>query len=331
MTEYSVIIPAYNCENTIENTVKSILISGLQNCEIVIVDDGSKDGTSAICDSLANRNEALRCIHQENAGVSVARNRGIAEAKGEYILFFDADDSVDENAFCHAAEIIDEASPDMLIFGASFDYYHKGKMYRRDELCYTEEVCFGAEQFPERFEKLFACNALSPVWNKLIKREILINNNVRFDGEVFEMEDFLFSVKCMKQCKTVYMLPEAIYRYRQAEDERSTYNRLCRVDSLTEYMRPFEDATAEIENGNRVVEKIYAMLFNEQIRFADTERIEKAASDMLSGKYSDVIKRTYPALFDNMRNGRFEEIHRQKMKARLRHFAAVRYKYLRSL
>lgn len=331
MFKYSVIIPAYNCELTIENTVYSILSSGLVDFEIVIIDDGSKDRTGEICDAFAEKFEQVYCIHQKNAGVSAARNQGIAEAKGEYIIFFDADDSIDENAFCHAVEIIDKTSPDMLIFGESFDYYHKGKMYRRDELCYKEEICLSAERLAERFEELFACNALSPVWNKFIKRGMLINNNVHFDGEVFEMEDFLFSVKCMKQCETVYMLPEAIYRYRQAEDERSTYNRLRRVDSLTEYMKPFEDVVAEIENGGRVVERIYAMLFSEQIRFADTEEIEKAASDMLSGKYSDVIKNAYPVLFDNMQNGKFEEIYRQKMKARLRHFVAVRYKYLRSL
>lgn len=328
---FSVIIPAYNCAKTIEDTVNSIFASGLTDFEILIVDDGSNDGTDKVCDALSEKHEYIRCIHQENAGVSAARNRGIEESTGEYILFFDSDDSVDKNAFCHAVEIIEEVSPDMLIFGESFDYYHNGKMYRRDELCYPEEVCLDAEQWSEKLEELFDCNALSPVWNKFIKREILINNNIRFDGEVFEMEDFLFSIKCLKHCEKVYVLPEVIYRYRQAEDERSTYNRLCRVDSLTEYMKPFEEAVAELKNGKKLVEQIYAMLFNEQIRFADAEKIKTAAEDMLNGKYASVIKEQSPELFADMQNGNFEKIHMQRLKSRLRHFAAVRYKYLRSL
>lgn len=342
MCKFSVIVPAYNCAGTLENTVKSILSSGLADFELIIIDDGSKDETGMLCDKLAGEYGQIRCIHQENAGVSSARNRGIDEAEGKYILFFDCDDSVDADAFQDIDGMIDNAQPDMLIFGESFDYCFKGRMYRRDELVYGREGCLDSTEVCKSFEELYSCNALSPVWNKFIKRSMITENSIRFDGDIFEMEDFLFSVKCLAHCESVYMLPKAIYRYRQAEDERGTYNRLCRVRSLTEYMIPFENAAEEaaavfadhgarFESGGRVVEKIYAMLFHEQIRFAGIERIKNAASDMLGGRYAEVIRKTYPGLFDDMQNGRFGRIYMRNLKARLRHYAAVRYKYLRSL
>lgn len=342
MIKYSVIIPAYNCAKTIENTVGSILMSGLIDFEIVIVDDGSTDGTGKICDEMGLQHGCIRCVHQKNAGVSAARNRGIKEAAGEYVWFFDADDSVDESALCGIADIISEKSPDMLIFGISFDYYFSGKMYRRDELYYDDEGVLTAKKWSELLLPMFASNSLSTVCNKFIKREIIIGHKIRFNEKIFEMEDFLFVINCLTHCDGIYMLPKAIYRYKQTETGKNTYNRLCRVDSLTDYMKPFEDALTELEENlgkrgialadrEKVVNEIYLMLFREQIYFAETEGIKKAASDMLGGKYAEVVKNTLPVLYGELANGKFEKVHLRYMKSRLRHFAAVRYKYLRSL
>ena len=78
----SVVIPAYNCINSLETTVDSILHSGLTDYEILLIDDGSTDGTSELCDALVSRHGCVRCVHQENGGVSNARNRGIGEGLG---------------------------------------------------------------------------------------------------------------------------------------------------------------------------------------------------------------------------------------------------------
>ena len=77
---FSVIVPCYNCVKTLENTVNSIQASGLSNYELLLIDDGSADGTGALCDVLCEKYPELRCIHQPNAGVSAARNRGVDEA-----------------------------------------------------------------------------------------------------------------------------------------------------------------------------------------------------------------------------------------------------------
>lgn len=124
---FSVVIPAYNCSGTLVGTVDSIRASGLTDLEIILIDDGSTDGTSEVCDGLAGRFPEVRCVHQSNEGVSAARNRGIDESEGEYIWFVDSDDTVDVGALARASGIVSARKPDMLIFGLSFDYYHRGK------------------------------------------------------------------------------------------------------------------------------------------------------------------------------------------------------------
>ena len=90
----SIIVPVYNVERYLEACVDSLLAQTLGDFEIFLVDDGSNDGSERICDTLADEHAQIRCVHQRNAGVSAARNRGIPEASGQYIWFFDADDSV---------------------------------------------------------------------------------------------------------------------------------------------------------------------------------------------------------------------------------------------
>ena len=87
---FSVIIPCYNCLKTLETTVNSIRTSDLRNYELLLIDDGSTDGTGALCDVLCEKYPELRCIHQPNAGVSAARNRGVDEARGDYLWFVDS-------------------------------------------------------------------------------------------------------------------------------------------------------------------------------------------------------------------------------------------------
>ena len=93
----SFIVPVYNCKSFLPDCVSSILSVGIHNYEILLIDDGSNDGSGKLCDELASQYPEIRVIHQANAGVSAARNRGIAEAKGDKILFIDSDDSFDSD------------------------------------------------------------------------------------------------------------------------------------------------------------------------------------------------------------------------------------------
>ncbi len=303
----SIIIPAFNCEKTIQNTIESIRVSGINDYEILIVDDGSTDNTAVICDGLSASNDDIRCVHQKNAGASAARNTGLKNADGEYVFFFDSDDSVIPSSLENAEKIINAHHPDMLIFGMNFDYYHKGKLYRRDAMVYPNEGIMNLDDVKKNFQELYDCNALTPVWNKIIKKSILTNSEVRFDESMIIMEDFLFVLNVLPCCKEVYCLPKAAYCYKQSEDPWfNAYSRFEKVEKFSELIDKIDNALSVIgvENRSNLLSKISSMLLEQKLYFASLKEIknflrdydnsidsykftvQKALSIFISNKYS---------------------------------------------
>lgn len=339
---YSVIIPAYQCAETLAATVESIQASGLSHFEIIIVDDGSTDSTPQVCDTLTAQFSNVRCIHQKNAGVSAARNCGLREATGDYVLFFDADDTVDADVFCRTMEILEQQRPDMLIFGMSFDYYHKGKLYRRDKVVYPNEGMLAPEQWVDAFEALYDCNYLTPVWNKFYRRELLDAHQVQFQQGLFLMEDFLFVLECMRYCNVLCTQPEAIYHYRQAEDEGNAYRRLERILSLSDFMQPFEASmTALTERfdgyfsaGEIVLNRMFYMLLHQKLRFADVREMQAVAEDLFSSRYAEPaqLARCAPrdlALYQILETRRYSKLWCANQRSILRHRVANVVKRMR--
>ncbi len=288
---FSVVIPCYNCINTLEATVNSVQLSGLTDYEILLIDDGSNDGTGDLCDDLCQRYTEVRCVHQENAGVSAARNRGIDNANGEYLWFVDADDTVDAGALSYAADIVVRQQPDMLLFGMSLDYYRRGRLYRRDKLVPPAEGMLAAEELKASFNDFYACNALTPVWNKLCRKETILESGTRFHENMILMEDFLFVLELLPHCRTIYSLPDAIYRYRQAEDEKSAYYRLQKIADLAEYIQPIADGICrlQIPRAEAITEKIYEMLLRQSMAYAPLKQIRLRLTLHCNGKYADAF------------------------------------------
>lgn len=337
----SVIIPIYNCINTLRDTVTSIIKSGMTSYEIILVDDGSTDGSSRVCDKLEQHYSEIKCVHQKNLGVSAARNHGLSISKGKYILFVDADDTVVEDSMEKLILILQTNKPDMLIFGFSFDYYHHGKLYRRDDMTYKHSGIITESRIGDYFVELFEYNALSPVWNKFIKRKTIEESGILFNTHMVEMEDFLFSVECLKKCSNIYISSNVVYRYKQAENEMSTFKRLLTIDSLTKYMDSLEHALDKSVDGGgsdciskeeirTVNEKIYVNMFLELIRYGDIFTIRKCSQDMMTSKYSSVIKREKRKLYFQISKKHYLDIWIRSRLRRMRHSFAVKYKFFKS-
>ena len=334
--KYSVIIPAYQCADTIEETVKSVLNSGLSDFEIIIVNDGSTDNTKAVCESLAQNHPEVTCINKENGGVSSARNRGIEESKGEYVLFMDSDDTYDVNSLKAACEICESQNSKLLIFGLSFDYYKNDSIYRSDKLIYPEKNPLSPAQWTNDFLNLFHHNALSSACNKIFKAEIIKENKIIFNKNVFLMEDFLFVLQYLKYVETIHFLPEAIYHYHQPEDESRAFVRAERITDLNEYLKPFyisvESLAQSLSNnfaidfiqGEQVLFELYKMLISQRAYYADEKKLKALTETIKNGRFSDY--KTDDILINDLKNESFKAIIKRHKKIQLRHKIAVAVK-----
>ncbi len=327
----SVIIPAFNCEKSIERTVDSIISSGLTDYEIVIVNDGSTDNTASVCNSLRSQYSFIKYSEQENRGVSAARNKGISLATGEYILFFDADDTAEENGFSECVDIIKKEKTDILVFGMRFDYYKNGKIYRKDKLVPGQNGMLNKNQIRTELDGLYNTNSLTPVWNKIYKRTLIINNNILFNTNYFLMEDFLFSLECLKVCENIYCLPKALYHYKQSEDEKNAINRLKRIDDLCEYVLPFKTVVNELdvdEIGDSVFNSFFFMLLSQKMYYANKKDIKKIAENLKSNELFNIINQgeipaMYIGFFNDIKEERYLKIRLLNLKTQVRHKIAV--------
>ena len=111
----SVIVPVYNVNNYLERCINSILEQNYQNMEIILVDDGSTDGSSIICDNYSKRYENIKVIHKQNGGLSSARNTGIDNCSGRYISFIDSDDWIDKEMFSEMIAQLEADNSDIVI------------------------------------------------------------------------------------------------------------------------------------------------------------------------------------------------------------------------
>lgn len=230
MTKISFIVPVYNCKDYLCGCVESIRSAGAEDYELLLIDDGSTDGSGELCDALAERYSRVRVIHQTNAGVSAARNRGIGEADGDYILFVDADDTLlpfDAHLLGHLA-----CEPDMLMFGMRFLHYHREVLVKEETVAVNWEKNIDLPQLPGQFAELFRCNYLSPVWNKILKRSVLTAHKLLFDTGLTNYEDLAFSLRVLAKCRSVTVLPQAYYQYRVDYDHDRTVDRIAAIDDV---------------------------------------------------------------------------------------------------
>lgn len=328
---FSVIIPAFNSEKSIKQTVDSINSSGLKDYEIVIVNDGSSDNTARVCNDLCEKYRFIQYFEQENSGVSAARNKGISISKGEYIMFFDADDTAKENGFSECVDIIEKEKPDIFIFGMRFDYYKNGRNYRNDELIPEQNGILNKSRVRAELESLYNTNSLASSCNKFYKRDLIINNNILFNTKYFLMEDFLFSLECLRVCENVICYPKALYCYKQSENEGNAFNRLKRIDNLCEYVYPFKAVISEIADKKKseiIFSNFFFMLLSQKIYYLNCKEIEKVIESFKGNKmFTEMnqgeIPERYISFFDDIKKERYFKIRLLNLKTQLRHRIAV--------
>jgi len=207
----SIIVPVYNTENYIGRCLKSIVSNKSDQIEIIIVNDGSIDGSSAICQSYAKGDSRIIDIYQSNQGESSARNKALEIAKGEYVLFVDSDDYIDSSLIDEIIEIAKLQYYDVIRFGLNFiDENNQLIGVFKPEKTSTEscQALLWAISKPTRSDILrFGAYA--------VKSSVVRNNSIKFDEKIRYGEDQEFTHAILAYSATCYTLEKAYYYYYQ--------------------------------------------------------------------------------------------------------------------
>ncbi len=221
MKKLSVVVPSYNSEKWIAETLDSLLVQTYKNIEIIVVDDGSKDSSIDIVRSYIQKDERIRLIMQENAGVSMARNRGIVEAKGEYIAFCDADDWLESNAYEEMIALMEKENTD-IVFCEFERFWPNGKTQKRVETSFCElkensrDIFAFWSSTPAKIENgvLYTKDIHGACWRSIFKTNYLIENQIQFCPDLIFAEDQIFVLNYLFYVKSVSYIPKQFVHYR---------------------------------------------------------------------------------------------------------------------
>lgn len=288
----SVIVPVYNTKEYLERCVNSLLNQTYQDMEIILVDDGSTDGSGEICDRFAERDRRIRVLHKENGGSSSARNLGIENAEGDYIGFVDSDDYVDANMY-------------EKLYAAVYEHHVKAAQIGRDEIDpagnILPDICIPPERSqciaPEKFmEELLMHRGDCSFCTKLISREMFLGEEsghmvgkgsmgrdgcgakaagakesgraeIRFPLGVLN-EDFHLLIQMLDRIGPIMSLPGHAYHvfYRLGSNSRK--------ESRENFSRVFADCVDNADLAAEIVRRKYPRLEAAAFRFGIFQRLE---------------------------------------------------------
>lgn len=220
----SVIIPTYNSENTILRAVESVLNQTYNNIELIIINDGSTDKTLELLNEI--KDTRLTLLNEEKSGPSTARNLGIKKAKGDFILFCDADDKLDENIINEFVKTIEKKYYDVVLFKTIW-------LGKNNEVIKTTEI----ESFEFKpnetdlliksiYNKFYKYNEIfgfDATWGKFVSRKLILDNNICFPDGIYRFEDGTFCRQVYENTNNIYYLNKVGYYY--FKNEQSLCNR----------------------------------------------------------------------------------------------------------
>lgn len=193
----SVIIPVYNAEKYLHKCIDSVISQTYPSIEVLLIDDGSTDNSGVICDEFARNDSRVKVIHKKNEGVSIARNVGIEEARGDRITFLDADDLMKEECI---STLMQAKEYPLVVCG----YERFGHREGTDGPKSSQLVAVGKELVDK-------WNSTAEtwwwfVWGKLYRRDVIINNNLTFKSGMIYLEDFCFVLDYLRFIDNVYLV-----------------------------------------------------------------------------------------------------------------------------
>lgn len=290
MPEISVIVPVYKAEKYIERCVTSILNQTFKDFEVLLIDDGSPDCSGAMCDKYAIEDQRIKVIHKKNTGVADTRNVGLREAQGNYIIFIDSDDYVKNNMFERLFNVADKTKSDIVMC----QYFIDEEGIIKPAVMKYEKLYDNEEDVKARLLQRYYTNdhnGLYSLWNKIIRRELYVSNNIVFDTNLKRGEDAWFIFQCLKNANRVAYIPEGFYFYYQ---NQSSIMHTFQEEQYEKWVKTRKKLLEENANLNFKIdynEFYYSFLYNVAIycrQLMQRNEIEKVRSILKDEFYHGV-------------------------------------------
>lgn len=201
---YSIIIPIYNASTYLVFSLESLLSQPFQDFELILVDDGSTDESASICDAYAAKDDRIKVLHETHHGVAHSRQVGLETARGEYILYVDADDTVELGMIVDMYQEAVTKKADLVICDYR-ELTHEGEVYRKQEPTSLDGVAV--------LEDILDGKLYGALWNKMMRREWLLRTKAAFPQQLTMREDLVFLSQCLPYASKIAYIPKAYYGY----------------------------------------------------------------------------------------------------------------------
>lgn len=251
---YSIVMPVYNVQNYLKDSVTDIKNQSFSDLELILVDDCATDSSGKLCDELAASDDRIRVVHLgENGGLSNARNQGMAVARGEYILFFDPDDRYDTRLLEEIEKSLKKNSAKVVLFGLMEEYYDQsGKIEYTKRIVPMTGYFNSRKQVREQVLDLERQTLFGYAWNKAYQLSYLKTIGVAFQT-VTMIEDVLFNIEVFKSLDSCNLIEKPLYRYAIRKKGSLTTKYLpdyfelheCRVKSMRQLYRDWDMETPQ--------------------------------------------------------------------------------------
>ena len=239
---FSIVIPVYNTVKELKRCVDSVVCQTFEDFELILVDDGSTDGSGALCDRLSLEDPRIKTIHKSNGGCSEARNTGIRAAAGKYLLFVDSDDMWDDKSALHDIyEIVKNNPVDVVCFGVAI-YNENGDLVKIRKPALPE----GIDNKYETIKHLVYTNQyFSTSYVKALRRDFFLESDLFFVKGLLS-EDIEWSARILMRCESIAVYPNAFYKRIQRS-----------IGSITSAIgkKNIKDILGSIEKGTELVEQ----------------------------------------------------------------------------
>lgn len=207
----SVIIPVYNAQDSLPIALNSVFSQGIDSMEVILIDDGSKDDSLAVCEQFAKRDQRVKVLSQANAGPGAARNAGLKISRGRYVCFVDSDDLLTEGALPKMLQMMKKDQPDLLI--AHFNILMNNQSYDRGYI--KDDRLMNRRDFFHALSHRPGSYYYSALWNKLYCGDIIRKHHLFFDDSYAWGEDFEFNMRYYHYVNSVSFLKDPVYNYKR--------------------------------------------------------------------------------------------------------------------